>query len=95
MKNKLTDLNNHLFMQLERLGDELLTSEQIEHEVKRTDAIVSVSEQIINNATIALKSAELLSKNGYRDWEAALPMIEKKANPAGLPDFSDQDEKQR
>lgn len=50
MKNKLTDLNNHLFAQLERLSDENLTPEQIEQEVKRTDAIVDVSEQIVRKA---------------------------------------------
>lgn len=43
MKNKLIDLNNHLFAQLERLSDEDLTKEQIEQEVRRTEAVVSVS----------------------------------------------------
>jgi hypothetical protein len=46
VKNKLTDLNNHLFAQLERLSDESLTAEQIDLEVKRSEAIVGVAEQI-------------------------------------------------
>ena len=50
MKNRLIDLNNHLFSQLERLSEEGLTTEQIENEVKRTDAIVAVSEQLIRNS---------------------------------------------
>lgn len=37
MKNKLSDLNNHLFAQIERLGDEDLTAEQIGQEVERGD----------------------------------------------------------
>lgn len=64
MKNKLSDLNNHLFAQLERLSEENLTSEQIEGEVKRTEAIVSLSDQIVGNADLQLKAAKLFAEHG-------------------------------
>jgi hypothetical protein len=84
MKNKLTDLNNHLFAQLERLGDESLDQESLEREVQRTQSIVSVSEQIINNAQIALNAAELVAKHGCGNWENMLPGVEGKPNPPGV-----------
>ncbi|MAW99559.1 MAG: hypothetical protein CMN72_07900 [Sphingomonas sp.] len=65
MKNKLSDLNNHLFAQLERLGDEDLTDEQIEKESKRAEAVVSVAEQIVKNADLQLKASALLAQHGY------------------------------
>ncbi|CZT36253.1 hypothetical protein [Rhizobium sp. 9140] len=74
MKNRLIDLNNHLFSQLERLSDETLTSEQIETEVKRTDAIVDVSEQLIRNSELALKAATLVANHGDR-FKPMLPTI--------------------
>lgn len=64
MKNKLKDLNDHLFMQLERLSDEELTDEQLEREVTRAEAIVSVSDQIVGNADLQLKAAKLYVENG-------------------------------
>mgnify|MGYP003581110710 FL=1 len=66
MKNKLADLNNHLFAQLERLGEEDLTAEQIEQEGKRTDAIVQVAEQIVRNADLQLKAATIIANHGDR-----------------------------
>ena len=54
MKNKLTDLNDHLFAQLERLGDESLDSERLKDEIARSKAITAVSSQIVNNARLAL-----------------------------------------
>lgn len=78
MKNKLSDLNNHLFAQLERLGDEELNSEQIADEVKRAKAITHVAEQIISNADLQLKAAHLLATHGDR-FKPMLPMIESKA----------------
>ena len=64
MKNKLADLNNHLFAQLERLSDEDLTPEQIDVEVKRAEAIVKVSDQIVETADLKLKGAKLLAEHG-------------------------------
>lgn len=54
MQNKLMDLNNHLFEQLERLNDDELTGEALEKELKRAKAISQVSNNIINNASVML-----------------------------------------
>lgn len=74
MKNKLSDLNDHLFAQIERLGDEDLTAEQIETEAKRADAIVDVAEQIIRNADLQLKAVTILANHGDR-FKPHLTMI--------------------
>lgn len=66
MKNKLSDLNDHLFAQLERLSEEGLTAEQIEQETKRTEALVSVSEQIIRNADLTFKASTFVAQHGDR-----------------------------
>lgn len=76
MKNKLTDLNDHLFMQLERLGDEGMDADKIEQEAKRADAMVQVADQIIRNADLQLKAANLIANHGDR-FRPMLPMIGK------------------
>lgn len=57
-KNSLTDLNNHLFAQIERLGDEDLTEEQLQREMERAKAINGVAKNIIDNARITLDGAK-------------------------------------
>ena len=74
MKNKLPDLNNHLFAQMERLSDEDLSTEQIEAEVKRTDAIVAVSDQIVSGMKLQLDAAKLVATHGDR-FLKQLPML--------------------
>jgi hypothetical protein len=64
MKNRLSDLNNHLFAQLERLSDEDLTPEQIDHEAKRGEAMVSVADQIIRNAALQIQAAKIAFDGG-------------------------------
>jgi hypothetical protein len=77
MKNKLSDLNDHLFAQLERLSDEDLTPEQIEKEVKRGEAIVAVSDQVIKNASLKIQAAKLLAEHGATIMPH-LPLIDSK-----------------
>lgn len=64
MKNQLIDLNNHLFAQMERLGNEELNAEELKIEIERSKAMNSVSEQIIDNATLALSAKKFLRENG-------------------------------
>lgn len=75
MKNKLADLNNHLFAQLERLSEEGLTAEQIEQEAKRGEAIVSVADQIIRNADLTFKAATFVATHGDRYRPALSALI--------------------
>ena len=39
MKNTLGDLNNHLFAQLEKLGDDDLKGNELEAEIRRSEAM--------------------------------------------------------
>ena len=56
MKNKLSDLNNHLFEELERLNDEELKGEFLKEEIGRAKAIASISEKIIANGNLVLNA---------------------------------------
>lgn len=79
MKNKLSDLNNHLFAQLERLGDESLTPEQVEQESKRGQAIVAIADQIVSMASLQVQAAKIMYEAG-QDPASYLPQIENKAS---------------
>jgi len=76
MKNKLGDLNNHLFAQIERLSDEDLSVEEIKKEVTRASAVVGVADTIIRNADVQIKGLALMVKDGRPFVEGMLPMIE-------------------
>lgn len=54
MKNKLSDLNDHLFSQLERLGDEDLQGDKLQDEIDRSKAIQGIASTVINNARLVL-----------------------------------------
>jgi hypothetical protein len=63
MKNRLIDLNNHLFAQLERLSDEDLGGEKLSEELQKTKAITSVANNIISNARLALDAKVAIQEN--------------------------------
>lgn len=74
MTNKLSDLNNHLFAQLDRMAASDMTAEKIEQEVKRSEAIVSLADQVTRNADLQLKAAKLFAEHG-KSVLAMLPQI--------------------
>ena len=91
MKNKLTDLNDHLFAQLGRLSDEAMTPEQTSIEAKRSKAMVDVADQIIRNASLQVQAAKLVSeKASIRPYlpEVVGKQIEAKAIAAPAPERS-------
>ncbi|WP_312428340.1 hypothetical protein [Lacrimispora sp.] len=61
MNNKLIDLNNHLFAEMERLGDEELKGDNLIQEIERARAITGVASQIISNGSLALKAEQFKS----------------------------------
>lgn len=55
-RNTLADVNDHLFMALERLNDEDVSPEELELEVQRSKAITNIANAIIQNANTVLKA---------------------------------------
>ena len=64
MKTKLSDLNNHLFAQLERLSDEDVKGEELDEEIRRAEAVCNVATQIISNGSLALKAEKMKQEYG-------------------------------
>lgn len=60
----MSDLNNHLFSQLERLNDEGLPDEKMELEIKKSKAISQVASEILKSSKLTLDAARL-SHEGY------------------------------
>jgi hypothetical protein len=61
-RNKLTDLNDHLFMALERLNDEDFNLEQLDNELKRVKVISRISREIIDSSNLIFKVALSMGK---------------------------------
>lgn len=76
-QNKLTDLNNHLFEEMERLMDDDLSGEDMKKEIKRANAITSVSNQIISNMRLQTEIVQMAYDMGdVNTAEGAIKLIE-------------------
>lgn len=75
-RNKLLDLNNHLFEQLERLNDEELTGEELDKEIERSKAVTQISRVIVDNARLALDAQEFKAKYSYEEVIEIPKMLE-------------------
>lgn len=59
MKNKLTDLNNHLFATLERLNDIEIKGSDLVEEISRAKQISEISKQITDVVKVDTESKRL------------------------------------
>lgn len=64
MKNGIDDLRDHMFAQLERLGDEGLDDAELDREIKRGKAIREAADGII--ATAKAETDRLQAVGEYR-----------------------------
>ena len=63
-RNKITDLNDHLFAQLERLNDETIKGEKMELEFHKAKAISNVASQIIKANKLTIDAMRLVAAGG-------------------------------
>jgi hypothetical protein len=61
MKNQLSDLNDYLFAEMERLGAEdlVLNKEKLENEALRARMLCGVSMQILASGHLSVKAREM------------------------------------
>lgn len=67
MKNKLTNLNDILFEQLERLNDDDLNWDQVQQEVERSKAITGIATQTVKGAQVSLQALKLMRSGDLDD----------------------------
>nr|WP_218627902.1 hypothetical protein [Sporosarcina sp. E16_8] len=66
-------MNNHLFAQLERLGDEDLTGEELVEEMNRAKSITAVASQIISNGSLVLQAQKVA--DNFIDASVKMPKM--------------------
>ena len=74
-KNNLGAMNDILFDRLRRLNDPELKGDELEDELRKTDAIIDVSQSIVATGNIVLKAALARSDVMYRDDSEAPKML--------------------
>jgi hypothetical protein len=79
-RNKLSDLNDHLFTVLERLNEEDLSPEDLKNECARAKAVSEVATNILTANKIALQAMKM-ARNGDLSPKDASNFIQLDAPP--------------
>ena len=74
MKNTLADLNNYLFESIERLNDDELSSEELDKEIKRSEAVQKIAKTIIDNGSLALQAKKHFDEYGI-EQNVEIPLL--------------------
>ena len=77
MKNTFADLHNHLIARIEALGDEDLSDEDLEKELKRSRATATVALRAIQNGRLMLDAQQQAYDMGVleSDDDARNPLL--------------------
>jgi hypothetical protein len=78
MKNRLIDLNNHLFAQLERLSEEDISEIKLQQEIERTKAITLMAREIIGNGKLILDGQRAVQGDGLLETLPDILQLEHK-----------------
>lgn len=63
IRQNLGDLNGYLFESLDRLNDPDMSGVELQAEIQRSKAVADVSEKIIRNGELALKTEKLYERH--------------------------------
>jgi hypothetical protein len=75
MKNKLVNLNDILFAELERLSDEETKGEKLHEEIGRARAIEGTAKNVIENARLCLDVARVIDNGMNANLARTLPKM--------------------
>ena len=62
--NSLADLNAILFDQIQKIQNDDATDEELEKEIKKSEAITKLSSQVLSSANIALQAQKQFDEYG-------------------------------
>lgn len=72
VRNKMSDLANTLFAQLESLDDRDLSENELKIEIARSKAMASVAGQIVSVGKLAIEAEKFKQEAGVEDAPIAL-----------------------
>lgn len=88
MKNRATDVADHLMAQLERLGDEDMRIEELEAEIKRASAIANIAREWTSLQRTAIDAAKVMHETSVLPvvFVRSLSAVDKsgQANPLAI-----------
>lgn len=73
-RTTLNDLNEYLFQEMDRLTNEDLSGEELDKEIKRSDALQKIAKTVIDNGQLVLQAKKHLDEYGGGD-KVELPLI--------------------
>lgn len=74
-RNKLNDLNDHLFEQIERINDDDLTGEELDEAINKAKIISQLANRVIDNARVVLAAEKHKAEHYGTSAEILPPML--------------------